>query len=125
VYADNNELKRLSWVVEYNDSLHNKWVGALEHFIRVSRDQQEYVLAGIVNIQCVPDYCGFLKCSWPPPSYPVQYVRVEQLSMICLVITLDGEVENGVQIAHVLKYIYKSTPDPRWWQKPSVQGVHL
>lgn len=112
-------------MVEYHDHLHNKLVGAIQHFIRVPRGDQEYVLAGIVNLECTPDHCGALKSSWPPPSYPVFYLRVEQLSMICLVVVLEGELVNGVQIAHIIKYIYKCTPDPRWWQSPTIQGVHL
>jgi len=58
-----------------------------------------------------------LQCTWPPREAPSFLIPAVDILHKCLVIVLKSENNNGRGTAHIVKYIHKCTPDPRWWSK--------
>jgi hypothetical protein len=125
-----NEVRRLSYVAVFTGSDGLQHVGCIHYFIHVGKHQEDYLVAAMSVLRGVdsdvitkhPVYNVSLLCLWPPAPLPTILVRVEQLQHTCLLVHIDGEKHNGREVAHIIKYIHKSVPDPRWWAQggPSI-----
>lgn len=113
----------MSFVVAYLDLSNNTQLGCVHHFYRVCKREEEYLLAAIAPLKGItaespqrhPIYRIPYSTEWPPREFPTVIIRAESILYKCLVVRIKGEVENGRAVAHVLGYIHKTCPEPRWW----------
>ena len=123
-------MRCVSYIVAFTGDDGLEHIGCIHNFIHIGKKKEDYLVAAVSLLKgpdgkaiCThPKYHVSMLCMWPPPPFPTLLIRSEQLKHICLVVRIEEESHAGRDIAHVMKYIHKSLPDPRWWvqQEPGI-----
>lgn len=123
-YIANDEMRRMSYVIEYLDDAGAVQIGCVHYFLLLEvHGSTRHLVAATAPMEGVaggapekhPKYTVSKLCRWPPRPFPSVYVMVEKLLRACVVVYLRDEVCSGGGVAHITNYVHKVAPNTKSW----------